>query len=424
MTAVSAAEKTADLNERPDVSRGWLTRYGLAYFGSCVGWAAPSQLLLGNQLLTLRPEDKENALSLLMMIGGVAMVVTSLFTGYLSDRTRSRMGRRLPWILAGAFVCAVCLVIMPGAPSFVLLVVLWAVFQISMAFVTNNLLTLGPDVAPQRQFGVISGVLGATYTLGLVLGTVVASSLDLTSAYYATAACCLVLVVQMATGTGLRGVIKAEVHGVRSGDEEPSSVESEPSEPERLPKGAYRDYWWVFASRFVVHIGNYVALFYLLFYLKDHIGMADPDGGVMMLTIIYAGCTVITAVVGGSVSDKLNRRKVFVVLSAWSVGSATLLMAFAHTFLTVIAAAVILGLAWGVFSSVDQALINEALPSEENRARDVSIMTLTVGITNMLSGGIAALALNYLGGYAGLYLLCTVACVVGSVFVVPIRSSR
>lgn len=189
-------------------------------------------------------------------------------------------------------------------------------------------------------------------------------------------------------------------------------------------KGAYRDYWWVFASRFVVHIGNYVALFYLLFYLKDHIGMADPDGGVMMLTIIYAGCTVITAVVGGSVSDKLNRRKVFVVLSAWSVGLATLLMAFAHTFLTVIAAAVILGLAWGVFSSVDQALINEALPSEENRARDVSIMTLTVGITNMLSGGIAALALNYLGGYAGLYLLCTVACVVGSVFVVPIRSSR
>ncbi|QFQ02279.1 Major Facilitator Superfamily protein [Corynebacterium urogenitale] len=110
--------------------------------------------------------------------------------------------------------------------------------------------------------------------------------------------------------------------------------------------------------------------------------------------------------------------------SAWSVGLATLLMAFAHTFLTVIVAAVILGMAWGVFSSVDQALINEALPSEANRARDVSIMTLTVGITNMLSGGIAALALNYLGGYAGLYLLCSVACVVGSVFVVPIRSSR
>lgn len=47
------------------------------------------------------------------------------------------------------------------------------------------------------------------------------------------------------------------------------------------------------ALRFVVHIGNYVALFYLLYYLRDHIGMADPDTGVLLLTVIYAGCTVL-----------------------------------------------------------------------------------------------------------------------------------
>lgn len=418
---VASAQTNAELNERPDVSKGWLTQYGLAYFGSCIGWAAPSQLLLGNQLMILRPEDKENALSLLMMIGGAAMVITSLFTGYLSDRTKSRIGRRMPWILAGAFICAVCLVIMPSSPNFALLVGLWAVFQIFMAFVTNNLLTLGPDVAPQRQFGMISGVLGATYTLGLVLGTVVASSMSLTPAYYVTAAFCLVLVSQMATGAGLRKLLEAERHTEQFGD---NSTESVFTDTVTLEKGAYRDYWWVFASRFVVHIGNYVALFYLLFYLKDHIGMEDPDGGVMMLTVIYAACTVVTAIVGGNISDKLNRRKIFVVISAWSVGIATLLMAFASSLITVIIAAVILGLAWGVFTSVDQALINESLPSEKNRARDVSIMTLTVGITNMISGGVAALAVNYLGGYSGLYLLCTVVCVVGSAFVFPVRSSR
>lgn len=432
------------LNSRPDVSRGWLTQYGLAYFGSCIGWAAPSQLLLGNQLLLLRPDDKENALSILMMLGGAAMVLTSLVTGYLSDRTRSRIGRRLPWILAGAAVCAVCLVLMPAAPGFGLLVALWALFQVFMAFVTNNLLTLGPDVAPQRQFGVISGVLGATYTLGLVFGTVVASSLELAPAYMVTAALLLVLVSQLAFGPGLRALLEAERRTPQIGDGGPGDpvsgvgvaagtdaaaadfggTDAVFARAEVLPKGAYRDYWWVFASRFVVHIGNYVALFYLLYYLRDHIGIDDPDGGVMILTVIYAACTVLTAIVGGQLSDKLRRRKVFVVFSSIAVAAATVIMAFAHAMPVVIVAAVVLGLAWGVFTSVDQALINEALPSERNRARDVSIMTLTVGITNMISGGVAALALNYLGGYPGLYLLCTVVCLAGTVLVLPVRSSR
>lgn len=421
MTEVATAQTNAELNQRPDVSKGWLTQYGLAYFGSCIGWAAPSQLLLGNQLMILRPEDKENALSLLMMIGGAAMVITSLFTGYLSDRTKTKIGRRMPWILAGAAICAVCLVVMPGSPNYALLVGLWVVFQIFMAFVTNNLLTLGPDVAPQRQFGMISGVLGATYTLGLVLGTVVASSVALTPAYYITAGLLLVLVCQMVTGPGLRKLLEAEAHTEQFGDD---ATESVFTDTVTLEKGAYRDYWWVFTSRFVVHIGNYVALFYLLYYLQDHIGVEDPDGGVMLLTVIYAACTILTAVLGGNLSDKLKRRKIFVIVASWSVAVATLIMAFAHSLTTVIIAAVILGLAWGVFTSVDQALINESLPSEKNRARDVSIMTLTVGITNMVSGGIAALALNYLGGYSGLYLLCGAVCILGSAFVLPVKSSR
>ncbi|WP_246394909.1 MFS transporter [Corynebacterium anserum] len=215
---------STDVNQRPDVSRTWLTQYGLAYFGSCIGWAAPSQLLLGNQLMILRPEDKENALSLLMMIGGAAMVITSLFTGYLSDRTRSKIGRRMPWILAGTAICTACLALMPGSPNFALLVGLWAVFQIFMAFVTNNLLTLGPDVAPQRQFGMISGVLGATYTLGLVLGTVVASAVALAPAYYITAGLLMVLVCQMATGPGLRKLLEAERHADQYGDDATESV--------------------------------------------------------------------------------------------------------------------------------------------------------------------------------------------------------
>lgn len=436
-----------ELNEREDVSRRWITQYGLAYFGSCIGWAAPSQLLLGNQMMLMSPDDKESALSLLMMLGGAVMVVTSVFSGQLSDRTRSRIGRRLPWILSGAIVCALCLALMPGLQRYGLLVGLWCVFQMFMAFVTNNLLTLGSDAAPQRQFGFISGVLGAAYTLGLVMGTVVGAILNLHMAYYVVAILLVLLVSQLSTGEGLQTLLVSEVYAKQAGSLiEPAAGASdqlgrdECSDPERghsnggsgsgevtgssIFSAEYRSYWWVFASRFVVHIGNYVALFYLLFYLADHIGVEDPDGGVLLLTVIYAACTVVTSIVSGSVSDRLNVRKIFVVLSSWAVGGASLIMAFAQEMNTVVVGAIVLGLAWGVFTSVDQALINESLPSSAHRARDVAIMTLTVGITNMLAGGIAAIALHNLGGYAGLYILCAIISVLGSLLVLPVKSSR
>ncbi|AEI10440.1 major facilitator superfamily permease [Corynebacterium resistens DSM 45100] len=458
--------------QRPKVTKGWISRYGLAYFGSCVGWAGPSQLLLGNQLMLMRPDDKETALSLIMMLGGAAMVVTSLVTGLLSDRTRSKWGRRMPWVLAGSTLCSLCLVYAPTAPNFLLLVIMWGVFQVSMAFVTNNLLTIGPDVAPPSQYGTISGVLGASYTLGLVAGTVLASSLNIKSAYWAIAFVLIVTTVQMRFGSALRVILHAERQAFEPHDvfdltpaefrlshpTEDTALSADPSttgsptaahsltvthspsvdspsadspsahspsadSPSSADARSYRDYWWIFGSRFVIHLGNFTALFYLLFYLADHLKVSDPNGGVMMLTIIFAGCTVATSIISGSLSDRMGKRKIFVILSASAIAVATLLMAFAQNMITVIIAAIILGLAWGVFSSVDQALINEALPSEKNRSRDISIMTLTVGISNMIAGGVAALALHHLGGYPGLYGLCAAVSLIGTLLVIPVRSS-
>ena len=99
-------------------------------------------------------------------------------------------------------------------------------------------------------------------------------------------------------------------------------------------------------------------------------------------------------------------------------------MAFVSTLKAAIIAAVLLGLSWGLFTSVEQAMINESLPSKVNRARDVSIMTLAQGSANMIAGLLAAAGLRYLGGYPGLYQACTVACVLAALLVLTVRSSR
>lgn len=386
-------------------------KFGIAFFGSVIAWAGPTQLLLGLQMIELRPDSKEESLALLMMLGGATAVVSSLITGYAADRSWfwvNRWGKRLPWVLLAAPLVTVGLFLMSFTPSFWVLTGLWCLVQVFVAFVTNNLMTVTADVVPQEKFGLVSGIVGATYTFGIVGGTAVATALPITQAYWAVGVISLVFIFQFAVG---RGHVDSHVRphnslSVTVGDE-----------------GSYRNYWLVFASRFVIHLANYTSLFYLLYYLRDHIGVPDPDAGVLMLTVLYAVFTIITAIVSGNVSDRIGRRKILVVVSAFGVAAATGMMTIATGMGLVCAAAILLGISWGVFSSVDQAMVNESLPSKKNRARDVSLMSLTQGVSNMFCGGLAALALRHFE-YPGMFLMCSIICIVGALMVLPVTSSK
>ncbi|OYO24976.1 hypothetical protein CGZ93_00425 [Enemella dayhoffiae] len=106
------------------------------------------------------------------------------------------------------------------------------------------------------------------------------------------------------------------------------------------------------------------------------------------------------------------------------MAAACVVMAVAGTFEVLIGAAVLLGINWGVFMAVDQALVNEVLPVPEARGRDVGVMNLAVLVPNALAPVIAALALHHLGGYAGLYLLSAGPTVLGGLLLGRIRSVR
>lgn len=411
--------------------KAFFWKFALAYFGTCLVWAGPSQLLLANQMIEVRPDSYEDALALLMMCGGATAVVTSLFVGFIADRSRlsnnsdfaRRWGKRFPWILIAVPLASLGMIVMSFTPGFWTLVVLWCLVQCFVAFMTNNLFTITADVVPQKRFGAISGILGVTYVLGLVGGTAIASLFPLNWAYIVIAGLALGLVIQLGFG---RGAIDPVVNQstVDEQAEFGALVFGGDTETEKLPLSAYRNYWTVFLARFVMHATQYTALFYLLYYLRDHIGVGDPDTWVLILTVVFAGVTMATAAVAGNLSDKLERRRVFLIAAALTMALATVLMTFVHEIGLVVVAAVFLGLAWGMFSSVEQAMINESLPSKVNRARDVSIMTLAQGTANMVAGLLAAAGLRFLGGYPGLYQACAVACILGAVLALTIRSSR
>lgn len=422
MTVRSAgAAAVTDPAGRAPVGRGWVASFGVMYLFQNLAWAAPSQLLLALQILAWYPGEKEQRLAWLMAAGGVASLIAHPLAGWASDTTGGRLarfGRRAPWVVGGAVVAAAALLGLAAAPGYGALVAGWVVFQLAIAATINAAQAIPPDTVPDRQYGTVSGVMGLTYTVGLVAGTAVASAVGVTAAYAVTAA---LLVAGVAQFTLRHRDVTA---GRRAEVLDDAPVTSATTVRHLAHGGAYADFRWVFAARFLVTAGNYVALFYLLYYLRDRIGVADPDGAVLLLTGIYAVCVMVTAVVSGKWSDRTGRRRVFVAASSAGVAVACVMMSAAATLAVVIAAAVVLGLAWGVFMAVDQALINEVLPDAASRGRDVGVMNLAVAGPNALAPVLAAAALAWLGGYPGLYLVAAAITLVGAVLVAKVRGVR
>lgn len=410
--------------DRPLVSTNWIVSFGVMYLGINIAWAAPSQLLIANQILIWHPEDKEARLALIMALGGFLGLIASPLVGIFSDKTRSRFGRRAPWIVIGAIGSALMLLSMAWAPGYVWLVVSWCVFQMLVAAAVTASQAIPPDVVNRDQYGIVSGVMGIGWTMALVVGTLLGESLSLHGAYIASAALLVGLCVPYLVRHNKSAVKMESNEGVFAAAIMDAEAAGGLTDRESHGPRAYRDFWWVFISRLAATLGNTVALFYLLYFLRDQIKLADPDRGVLQLTVTYAVVVVFASIISGKASDKVGRRKPFVFVSCLGVATACLLMAFAHDYSIVIIAAVILGASWGIFTAIDQALINQVLPAASNRGRDIGIMSIAVMIPNLASPMLAAFALLVLGGYPGLYIMAASLAIIGGVSVTAVRGTR
>ena len=170
-----------------------------------------------------------------------------------------------------------------------------------------------------------------------------------------------------------------------------------------------------------MQLGNAMATLYLLYFLRDKVHYANADDGLALLIVVYTVATVLTVVVGGVISDRTGRRKPSVIVSGYVMAVAAALLAFWPTWTGAIVAAVILGLGFGVYLSVDQALITQVLPAAEDRARDLGVINIANSAPQVLGPAIAFPLVSYLGGYPVLYLAAAAVTILGSVLVTRIR---
>ncbi|WP_330291069.1 MFS transporter [Streptomyces sp. NBC_00576] len=398
------------------VGRGWTASLSLANGAIWVGWFGPLQILLASQAEDFAPGtgmSKETLLAWVAGAGALVSLAANPFFGALSDRTTSRWGRRTPWIVAGAAGGALSLLLLAGAGGLWTMVAGWCLVQVTLNAAFAAVTAAVPDHVPRLQRGSVGGWLGVAQILGVVGGTGLATAVGGVGAGYAACAAFTLL-----------GVLP---YVLRHKDLR-LAVEDLPVWSWRtflagfwLSPRRYPDLGWAWLTRFLINLSNALVLLYLLYYLRDRLHYSDPEQGVLILTAVNSVTLLATVVVGGVWSDRLCRRKPFVLWSGVLMAVATAMLAGWQTWPGAIVASAVLGVGFGVFTSVDFALMTDVLPKALDRGKDLGVINVANALPQVMAPALAAPIVTYLGGYRALYLVSAVIGLAGAVLVGRIR---
>ncbi|MEU9056977.1 MFS transporter [Streptomyces sp. NPDC048384] len=398
------------------VGRGWTAALSLANVAIWVGWYGPLQILLAQQAEDFAPGtgmSKETLLAWVTGAGAVVSLAANPFFGALSDRTTVRWGRRTPWIVAGAAGGALSLLLLAGAGGLWAMAVGWCLVQLTLNASFAAVTAAVPDRVPRLQRGVVGGWLGAAQILGAVVGTGLATAAGGIAAGYA--ACAVFAVAGV-----LPYVLRYRDLRLAVTDRPAWSWRSFTRGFWLSPR-RYPDFGWAWLTRFLINLSNALVILYLLYYLRDRLHHDDPEQGVLILTAVNSVTLVATVVVGGAWSDRVGRRKPFVMWSGVLMAAATGLLAGWQTWPGAIVVAALLGLGLGVFMSVDFALMTDVLPTARDRGKDLGVINVANALPQVAAPALAAPIVTHLGGYRVLYLVAAVAGLAGAVLVGRIR---
>ena len=97
-------------------------------------------------------------------LGGIEQPII----GLISDRTRSRLGRRRPFFVVGVLLVVLSLVVLSSHPPFWAVVLLLTIFASFLAVASNPYQALMADLFPSEQRGRVGGAAGLTNMAGQV----------------------------------------------------------------------------------------------------------------------------------------------------------------------------------------------------------------------------------------------------------------
>jgi len=184
------------------------------------------------------------------------------------------------------------------------------------------------------------------------------------------------------------------------------------------------DFAWTLASRVLVSIGNALGTGLLLYFLMFGLGDEQAEEHLILLTLVYMVFVIVASLAFGRLSDRLGRRRAFVFVAAVLQGAAALLLALVPDLTAAMIAAGLLGLGYGCFLAVDQALATQVLPDAASRGKDLGIMNIASAVPQSIGPLLGAIVVAATGSFAAVFLLGAAFAFAGALAVSRVRSVK
>lgn len=375
-------------------------------------------LLVAARISEVEPADKTVSLAIVAGISGICVTVVNPLAGSLSDRTRTRLGRRTPWMLGGGVTALVSIAFLAEAENLTTISIVTCVALAAANLYQAALAAIVPDQVSQLNRGRASAAIGAASVLGWGLG------IQATGRLPHVLDACLIL------GGGL--VISAVLFAVCVYDTPEQSLPARSLSLRRAHLSQFtmafgsRDYTCVFVGRALMMSSYYLILVYLLYIMQDYIrrpGDLSAEDAVAAVVLVSGACAVVSTVVAGALADRWKRYRL-PALMAGLLGGAGLLIPLASTsWKSFLAFGAVQGVAMGTYYSVDTALATLVLPDPSAPGRDLAVLNIAASAPQVIAPFLAALIVE-LGDYRALFPVAAGGAIASAVSIVGVRGVR
>lgn len=385
-------------------------------------WLLPHQgaisTLLPQRLNVIAPDDK---VSLLVMFSSTAMVValfSNIILGALSDRTRSRFGKRKPWIVICSILSCLMLFMFGQARSIGMMLLWWCLYEVVVNGVASAMVAQMSDRVSPRWRGTVSSAYGMGQMGGSQLGALVAAQfLDNVT-----------VGVNVLAAIAIAGGIVSALLAAEPGNEH------EPAKPLHVrelasmfmfPTHGAREFYKVLAGRFLLVTCSSMASNYMLYIIQDYLGLDSADSSRLLSANAAIALVVglICCVIAGPLSDRIGHVKVLTASTTMIIAVAAMLAFIISSPAGILLFAFVNGIGNGANSALIQTISLQVLPNPNAAAKDLGFLNLANTLGGVCASFVAAGVIASFG-YRYIFLFEAIGVLLAAVCFLSVESVR
>jgi len=432
------------------LSFGRLAAINAFWFGGGAHWQPIYISLIPVGATLIAGSNADLLIGRVTAAGGVFALLTPILVGWLSDRTVTRWGRRRPWMVAGTILNIIGLGLLALSTNQLTFVAAYLVVQLSNNAAGAAYTGVIPDVVRAEDRGRASGLLGTMNQLGTVVGVglvgltfklygdtragllagygVVAVILAITllitviavkepvpislprsrgrarvgaaaivcGGAFLVALVALFAILLAPLGSWLVPVIAVFV---AAGVATVLAARQLPALMAFFQAFRSNDFFWTFATRGLVTLGIFSILPFMELYFRDVVRAKDAGAASAFWLLAVIAGAIIPSMIGGVLSDRTGRRKLFVYISSaiQAVVVSVLLFGLIRSLTLLYILGILYGIGYGAYYAVDWALACDVLPNREEAAgRDMALWHVSFTLPQVLAPAILAGFLHFL----------------------------